>query len=157
MSDRLFNYIGEMLRGCLDVDLAAARVIEAGEFTKFLTDDVRLHVISGHVAAAEWGTAESREPVRVTDTHIVVTEHGLLYAAEVGGPNPGYYLAVPRSLLEPVADHIADSPPPCGTAVAVDCRQDHDLTSIWQFESALRHRLDTDPVIRVQLTGAFAA
>ena len=28
MSDRLFNYIGEMLRGCLDVDLAAARVID---------------------------------------------------------------------------------------------------------------------------------
>jgi hypothetical protein len=109
------------------------------------------------LAAEEWGTAERHGSVRVLATHIVITEHGLLYAAEVGGPNPGYYLAVPRALLEPVADHIADSPPPSGTAAAVDCRLDHDLASIWQFESALRHRLESDPVIRVQLTSAFAA
>lgn len=157
MSDRLFNYVGEMLRGCLDVDLASARVIGAGDFAKFLTDDVRLHVVSGHLAAAEWGTADRHRSVPVTDTHIIVTEHGLLYAAEVGGPNPGFYLAVPRSLLEPIADHIADSPPPAGTPIAIDCRLDHDLASIWQFESALRHQLESDPVIRVQLTPAFAA
>ncbi len=157
MSDRLFNYVGEILRGCLDVDLAAARVIEADDFAKFLTDDVRLHVISGHLAAAEWGAAEHRHSVPVTDTHIIVTQHGLLYAAEIGSANPGYYLAVPRSLLDPIADHIADSPPPAGTPIAMDCRLDHDLASIWQFESALRHRLESDPVIRVRLTPAFAA
>jgi hypothetical protein len=157
MSDRLFDYFGEMLCGSLDTDLASARVIEAGDFTRFLTDDVRLHVIAGQLAAVEWGTAESHGLVQVTATHIVITEHGLLYAAEVGGPNPGYYLAAPRALLEPVADHIADSPPPSGVAAAVDCRLDHDLASMWQFESALRHRLESDPVIRVQLTAAFAA
>jgi hypothetical protein len=157
MSDRLFNYIGEMLCGGLDADLRSARVLGPGDFPKFLTDDVRLHVIQGRLAAEEWGTAERHGSVRVLATHIVITEHGLLYAAEVGGPNPGYYLAVPRALLEPVADHIADSPPPSGTAAAVDCRLDHDLASIWQFESALRHRLESDPVIRVQLTSAFAA
>ncbi|MGB8406186.1 MAG: hypothetical protein WCE30_19175 [Mycobacterium sp.] len=157
MSDRLFDYLGEMLCGSLDTDLASARVIGARDFTRFLTDDVRLHVIQGRLAAAEWGTAESRGPVRVTVTHLVVTEHGLLYAAEVGGRNPGYYLAAPRALLEPVADHIADSPPPSGAGAAVDCRLDHDLASMWQFESALRHRLDSDPIIRVQLTDAFAA
>ncbi|WP_020101528.1 hypothetical protein [Mycobacterium sp. 360MFTsu5.1] len=157
MSDRLFNYIGEMLCGSLDADLASARVLAPGDFTKFLTDDVRLHVIQGRLAAEEWGTAEHHGPVRVLATHIIITEHGLLYAAEVGGPNPGYYLAAPRTLLEPVADHIADNPPPSGTAAAVDCRLDHDLASIWQFESALRHRLESDPVIRVQLTSAFAA
>lgn len=157
MSDRLFNYLGEMLRGSLDADLASARAIGADEFTRFLTDDVRLHVLQGQLAAAEWGIAERHGPVRVTATHIVITEHGLLYAAEVGGPHPGCYLAVPRALLEPVADHIVESPPPAGAAAAVDCRLDHDFASIWQFESALRHRLEADPVIRVQLTGAFAA
>ncbi|MDR3664089.1 MAG: glucose-6-phosphate dehydrogenase [Mycobacterium sp.] len=157
MSDRLFNYVGEILCGCLDVDLASAAMIGAEDFAKFLTDDVRLHVIRGHAAAAEWGIAEHHGPVQVTATHLVITEHGLVFAAEVGGPNPSYYLAAPRALLEPVADHIADSRPLLGAAAAVDCRMGHDLASIWQFEHALRHRLDADPVIRVQLIGAFAA
>ncbi len=157
MSDRLFDYFGEMLRSCLDTDLGSSPVIGTGEFTRFLTDDVRLHVLQGRLAAAEWGAGEAHHPVPVTATHIVITEHGLLYVAVVEGPHPGYYLAAPSALLDAVADHVAASPPPSGSVAAVDCRLDHDLSSIWQFESALRHRLDTDPVLQVQLTPAFAA
>ncbi|QNJ93582.1 hypothetical protein HZU40_04395 [Mycolicibacterium fluoranthenivorans] len=157
MSDQLFDYFGEMLRACLDTDLSSSPQIGADEFARFLTDDVRLHVLQGRLAATEWGLAEGRGPVHVAATHIVITEHGLLYAAVVTLPQPRHYLAAPRTLLDWVADHVAASPPPSGSAAAVDCRLDHDLASIWQFESALRHRLDTDPVLQVQLAPAFAA
>ncbi|MHA3024667.1 hypothetical protein ACXPWS_30860 [Mycobacterium sp. BMJ-28] len=158
MSDRMFDYLGEMLSSCLNPDLASSPRIGAAEFVKFFTDDVRLHAMQGRLAATEWAAAETRaRPVHVTATHIVITEHGLLYAAVVALPQPRYYLAAPRALLDTIADHIADSPPPSGCATAVDCRLDHDLASIWQFESVLRHRLDTDPVLQVQLTPALAA
>jgi hypothetical protein len=155
--DRWFDYAGATLRACLDCDPRSSPRIGQADFARFLTDDVRLHALHGRLAAEEWGAAETHEPVRVLATHLVITEHGLVFAAAVEHPHPLYYLAVPRTLLDSVADHIADSPPPAGAVAAVDCRMDHDLASIWQFEKALRARLDTDPVLRVQLTPAFAA
>lgn len=157
MSDRLFDYFGELLRSCLDTDLSTAPQIGTGDFARFLTDDVRLHILQSRLAAAEWGAREGTGPVDVVTTHVVITRHGLLHAAAVAVPQPRYYLAAPRALLDLMADHVAADPPPAGSAAAVDCRLDHDLASIWQFESALRHRLDTDPVLQVQLAPAFAA
>lgn len=158
MIDRWLDYVGGTLGACLDCDPRSSPRIGPADFTRFLTDDVRLHALQGRVAAEEWGTAETHErPARVLSTHLVVTEHGLVFAAAVEHPHPLYYLAVPRTLLDSVADRIADCPPPAGAVAAVDCRLDHDLASMWQFEKALRERLGTDPVLRVQLTPAFAA
>lgn len=156
--DRWFDYVGATLCACLDCDPRSSPRIGPADYTRFLTDDVRLHALQSRLAAAEWGVEETHErPVQVVTTHLVITEHGLLFGAAVAGPQPLYYLAAPRSLLDTVADHVADCPPPAGAVAAVDCRLDHDLASIWQFEKALRERLDTDPVVRVQLTPAFAA
>ena len=52
MSDRLFDYFGELLRSCLDTDLSTAPQIGTGDFARFLTDDVRLHVLQSRLAAA---------------------------------------------------------------------------------------------------------
>ncbi|MCF6389931.1 hypothetical protein L2K20_23405 [Mycobacterium sp. MBM] len=149
------DYFGTMLRDCLDVGSRSSPQIARSDFPALLTDDVRLHVIAGRVAAAEWAHAEAHAPVRVCATHIVATEHGLLYAATVtaGHRGPWHYLAVPHSLFDRLADRVHDGPPPGGTAAAVDCRLDHDLASMWQFESALRRMLDDYPAYELELSG----
>ncbi len=149
------DYFGTMLRDCLDVGSRSSPQIARSDFPALLTDDVRLHVVAGRVAAAEWAHAEAHAPVIVTATHIVATEHGLLYAAVVATPHgdPWHYLAVPRSLFDRVADRVHDGPPAGGSVAAVDCRLNHDLTSMWQFESALRRMLDDYPAFELELSG----
>ncbi|MBJ7464584.1 MAG: hypothetical protein JHD38_13195 [Mycolicibacterium sp.] len=149
------DYFGTMLRDCLDVGSRSSPQIARSQFPALLTDDVRLHVLAGRVAAAEWGHTEAHAPVRVTATHIVATEHGLLYAAMLTAPHhdPWHYLAVPHTLFDRIADRLHDAPPPSGAVAAVDCRLDHDLTSMWQFEAALRRMLDDYPAFELELSG----
>ncbi len=153
MSDLLeTDYFGAMLRDFLP---PGARLPRA-QFPRLLTDDVRLHVCAGRVAAAEWGRAETHAPVTVTATHVVATEHGLLVAATVTAPGAHerrHYLATPHSLFEEIADRMHDAALPVGCAAA-DCRLDHDLTSMWQFEAALRRMLEDYPVLELELSGA---
>lgn len=146
------DYLGHLLRDCLRAPAAALR---RADFADLLTDDVRLHARQCGCAADEWARAEGHAPVSVTATHIVATGHGLLYAAVLTAPGrpDRHYLATPHSLFDRVADRVHDRPPPDGAA-AVDCRLDHDLSSIWQFESALRRLLDDYPVLELELAGA---
>ena len=148
----MIDYFGAMLRDCLDTGPRIGRP----DFPALLTDDVRLHALAGRVAAAEWGRTEAHAPVTVTATHIVATEHGLLYAAMLTSAHhePWHYLAVPHALFDRIADRVHDAPPPSGSAAAVDCRLDHDLTSMWQFEAALRRMLDDYPAFELELSGA---
>lgn len=153
MTDRYFDYFGAMLRDCLPGE---GPPIPRSDFPALITDDVRLHVLAGQVAAAEWGQAEAHGPVTIIATHIVATEHGLVYAAELSTPyrRPWHYLAAPHSLFDQIADRVHDVPPPGGSVAAVDCRLDHDLTSMWQFEAALRKMLDDYPAFELELSGA---
>ena len=148
----MIDYFGAMLRDCLDIGPRIGRP----DFPALLTDDVRLHALAGRVAAAELGRTEAHAPVTVTATHLVATEHGLLYAATLTSAHhePWHYLAVPHALFERIADGVHDAPPPSGSAAAVDCRLDHDLTSMWQFEAALRRMLDDYPAFELELSGA---
>ncbi|CAN7678280.1 glucose-6-phosphate dehydrogenase [Mycolicibacterium frederiksbergense] len=150
------DYFGTMLRDCLDVGSRSSPQIARAQFPELITDDVRLHVLAGRMAAAEWGHTEAHAPVTVTATHIVATEHGLLYAAMLTAPHhaPWHYLAVPHALFDRIADRVHDAPPPSGAVAAVDCRLDHDLTSMWQFEAALRRMLDDYPAFELELSGA---
>lgn len=153
MTDRYFDYFGAILRDCLPNE---GPPIPRSDFPALITDDVRLHVLAGRVAAAEWGYTEAHAPVTVTATHIVATEHGLLYAAMLTSPHhdPWHYLAVPHTLFDQIADRVHDVPPQAGSAAAVDCRLDHDLNSMWQFEAALRRMLDDYPAFELELSGA---
>ncbi|MGK2854606.1 MAG: hypothetical protein ACSLE3_11000 [Microbacteriaceae bacterium] len=156
MTDRFFDYFGAMLRGCLDIGTRSSPRIPRSEFPALLTDDVRLHVLAGRLAAAEWGRSEGHTPVTVSATHVIATEHGLVYAAAILAPHrdlPWHYLAVPHTLFDRVADRVHDAPPG-GSVAAVDCRLDHDLASMWQFEAALRRMLDDYPVLELELSGA---
>lgn len=146
------DYFGAVLRDCLPAGAPLARA----EFPRLLTDDVRLHVLAGRVAAAEWGRTETHAAVTVTATHVVATEHGLLVAATVTAPGAHqrrHYLATPHSLFDEIADRMHDAALPPGYAAA-DCRLDHDLTSMWQFEAALRRILEDYPVLELELSGA---
>lgn len=155
MTEQFFDYFGGVLRECLDTGLAASPRINRSEFAAFLTDDVRLHVCQGRAAAGEWGAAEAHAPVTVTATHVIVTTHGLIYAATLSTPHrdPWHYLALPHVLFDSVADRVHDAPPSRGAVAAVDCRLDHDLSSMWQFEGALRRMLDDYPVLELALAG----
>jgi len=146
------DYFGAMLRDFLP----AGAPLPRADFPRLLTDDVRLHVLAGRIAAAEWGRAETHAPVAVTATHVIVTEHGLLVAAAVTTPDRDgtrHYLATPHSLFDEIADRMHDAAAPAGCAAA-DCRLDHDLTSMWQFEAALRRMLEDYPVLELELSGA---
>lgn len=149
------DYFGTMLRDCLDIGSRSSPQIARSQFSTLITDDVRLHVLAGRVAAAEWGRAETHAPVTVTATHVLATEHGLVYAATLSAPHrdPCHYLAAPHTLFDRVADRVHDAPPPAGSVAAVDCRLDHDLTSMWQFEAALRRMLDDYPVLELERAG----
>ena len=69
------DYFGTVLRDCLP----AGAPLPRAEFARLLTDDVRLHVLAGRVAAADRGALTaliSREGVdvpalfrRLTDAH----------------------------------------------------------------------------------------
>lgn len=144
------DYFATMLRDCLGT---AARIPRSA-FAALITDDVRLHALAGRTAAAEWGRCETHAPVSVTATHVLATEHGLLYAATLAAPHrdPWHYLATPHSLYDQICDRMHDDPPD-GAVAAVDCRLDHDLTSMWQFEAALRRMLDDYPAFELELSG----
>jgi hypothetical protein len=149
------DYFSTMLRDCLDIGSRSSPQIARSEFSALLTDDVRLHVLASGVAAAEWGRAETHAPVTVAASHVLATEHGLVYAATLSAPHrdPWHYLAAPYTLFDRIADRVHDAPPPTGSVAAVDCRLDHDLTSMWQFEAALRRMLDDYPVFELELAG----
>ncbi len=146
------DYFATMLRDCLG---APGARIARSYFPRRLTDDVRLHVGQCRIAAGQWGATEAHTPVAVTATHVLATAYGLVLTAEVSCPDgpPRYYLATGHHLFEPLADRVHDTPPDPGAA-AVDCRLDHDLTSMWQFEAALRRLLDDYPVLELELAGA---
>jgi hypothetical protein len=150
------DYFGAMLRDCLDIGSRSAPHIARSDFPELITDDVRLHVLQGRVAATEWGRAEAHAPVTAIATHVLATEHGLVYAATLCTPHrdPWHYLATPHALFDRIADRVHDAPPPSGSVAAVDCRLDHDMTSMWQFEAALRRMLDDYPVLELELAGA---
>ncbi|MEH3131288.1 MAG: hypothetical protein PGN27_15160 [Mycolicibacterium neoaurum] len=145
------DYFTALLSDCLGEDYP---LITRSEFPALLTDDVRLHVLQSRAAAAEWAVSETHRPVRVAAAHVIATGHGLLVAATLTAPHhdPWHYLAVPHSLFDTVADRVHDDPPP-GSPAAVDCRLNHDLSSMWQFEAALRRMLDDYPAFELELAG----
>lgn len=151
MSDYFSDYFGALLHDCLQAPTAA---VHRTDFADLLTDDVRLHALQCGRAADEWARAEGHTPMTITATHIVATEYGLIYAAVLAAPGctTRHYLATPHRLFDRIADRVHDAPPVLGAA-AVDCRLDHDLTSMWQFESGLRRLLDDYPLLELELAG----
>jgi hypothetical protein len=165
MSEQLFDYFDDILRQYFGTEPGTRPRIRRADFDTYLTDDVRLHVLQGREAALQWSHRDASGPVDITARHVVVTEHGLLYAAELQVPvrsdtppattwQHRYYLATPHAVFDQIVDRVHDAPPPRESVAAVDCRLDRDLTSMWQFEGALRRLLDDYPVLELELSGA---
>ena len=116
-----------------------------------LSDDVPDRLAQTRCAAMAWGRAETLN-ARITSELFVITQHGLLYAAELNESRRAlYYLATPRALFDPFVDQVDTAELRQGTVVVVDSRCGRDLASAHPMDAALRRILDEHLALRVDL------
>ncbi|MFE0339133.1 hypothetical protein [Streptomyces sp. NPDC058955] len=139
---------------------------------KLLTDDGQRRLELAERAAREWGRAEEAEEVRIASEHMVITPHGLLYAAQLeGNPrkprplsptpttgrsrrssesssrHPLCYLATSRASFDQLVDHVHTAQLRQDSTAAVDSRFGHELEFPCPLDAALRRALESFPVL----------
>ncbi|WP_433714995.1 hypothetical protein ACQP2U_13770 [Nocardia sp. CA-084685] len=168
MNQRLFDFIDEALRQCFDAGAGPYPWLCRDDVEGVLSDDARWRVMHGRLAAMEWGSSESTGNVAVTSERLLITPHGLLYAAGLSAPvrrgaarripagtmrRPLYYLATPPQLFESIVDRVSTTSMLPEAVSAVDNRLGHDLLFPWPLDAALCRMLDAQPVMRIEPKG----
>ena len=116
-----------------------------------LTDDVPDRLAETRRAAMAWGKAETSN-ARITSELFVITQHGLMYAAELSESRRAlYYLATPPGLFDPFVDQADTAELRAGEVVVVDSGFGRDLASAHPMDAALRRILDEHLALRVDL------
>lgn len=117
-----------------------------------LTDAVRDPLEQSRRAALAWGHAEV-DNARFATELFVITQRGLIYAAELNNPRRSlYYLATPPSLFDPFVDQVERARLREGGVVVVDNRLGRDLAAAHPMDAALRRILDQHWALRVDLS-----
>lgn len=117
--------------------------------TLLVGDGQRRRVLAERVAL-DWGMGERHGPVTITAERLLVTPHGLLFAAMMGGASKRptlLYLASTRGSFDDVVDRIRLLAGRATSVVAVDSRYGHELDYVWPLDVGLRRRLDATPVL----------
>lgn len=153
MSEQLYDFFGEILqryfRSAIDAYPRMGGVLVERLFT--LTDEVPDRLTDSRRAAVMWGKAENPN-ARITSEAIVITQHGLIYAAGLNESRRAlYYLATPPALFDAFVDQVDTADPREDAVVAVDSRFGRDLTSAHPMDAALRRILDEHLALRVDL------
>ncbi|BBZ73940.1 glucose-6-phosphate dehydrogenase [Mycobacterium paraseoulense] len=117
-----------------------------------LSDDALDRLTQPRCAAIASAQAEIPN-ARITSEFFVVTQHGLVYAAELNGSRRSvYYLATPRAFFDPFVDQVGSAELRDGAVVVVDARFTRDLASSGDpMDAALRRILDEHLALRVDL------
>jgi hypothetical protein len=116
-----------------------------------LNDDVPDRLAETRRAAMAWGKAETSN-ARITSELFVITQHGLMYAAELSEPRRAlYYLATPPGLFDPFVDQVETAELRDGEVVVVDSGFSRDLGTARPMDAALRQILDEHLALRVDL------
>lgn len=168
MSEYLFRFLEEVLQRHLGPGLATCPPMRKPDFERLLTDDGHRRLSRARAAAREWGHVEGNADVAVDC--LLITPHGLMYAAALRDPRHSaslpvpmprrplvdqpatlYYVATPHALFEPVAERLAAARPRSAMAAAVDSRFGHDLVFACPLDGALRRTLDAHEVLHLQL------
>ena len=150
MSEQLYDFFGEILqryfRSAVDAYPRKGGVLVERLFS--LTDEVPDR-LTARRAAVTWGKAENPN-ARITSEAIVITQHGLIYAAGSSESHRAlYYLATPPALFDAFVDQVDTADPREDAVVAVDSRFGRDLTSAHPMDAALRRILDEHLALRV--------
>jgi glucose-6-phosphate 1-dehydrogenase len=76
-----------------------------------------------------------------------------MYAVEFDESPRGalYYLATPSALFDPFVDQVEANRPHEGAVIAVDSRFGRELAAAHPMDAALRHILDEQHALRVDL------
>ena len=144
MSEQRYDYFGEIFqryfRSAIDVYPRTGGALVDRLFA--LTDDVSDRLAQGRHAAVAWGRDESSNAT-ITSELFVITQHGLIYAAELNESQRAlHYLATPPGLFDAFVDQVDTVDLREGAVVAVDSRFGRDLASARPMDAALRRILD---------------
>jgi hypothetical protein len=116
-----------------------------------LSDHIPDRLAPTRCAAIAWGKAETPN-ARITSELIVITQHGLMYAAGLNESQRRlYYLATPPALFDPLVHQVDTADLHEGAVVVVDSRFGRDLASAHPMDAALRRILDEHLALRVDL------
>jgi hypothetical protein len=153
MSEQLYDYFGEIFqryfRSAIDAYPGTGEALVDRLFA--LTDDVSDRLAQSRRAAVAWGRDESSNAT-ITSELFVITQHGLIYAAELNEWHRAlHYLATPPGLFDAFVDQVDTADLSEGTVVAVDSRFGRDLASARPMDAALRRILDEHSALRVDL------
>lgn len=114
------------------------------------TDDVTDHVAEARHAALAWSSTEHGDTA-MTSECFLITQCGLMYAADFGGAHRLHYLATPDGLFDAFVDRVEGCALGADEVVAVDRRCSHDLAAAHPMDAALRRILDEYETLRVGL------
>src|ERR1700747_524516 len=155
MSGQLYDFFGEIFqryfRPAIDAYPRTGAALVERLLT--LTDDVPDRLAQTRRAAMAWGKTETPN-ARITSELFVITQHGLMYAAELTESRRAlYFLATPPALFDPFVDQVDTADLGAGTVVVVDRRFGRDLASAHPIDAALRRIPDEHLALRVDLPG----
>ncbi|MGV9712086.1 glucose-6-phosphate dehydrogenase [Gordonia sp. NPDC003424] len=159
-SDPLLDFVDEVLQRHFGPEYSSADRIDRHHVEQLLTDDTRRRVEEARDAAVEWGRSELAGEVVIASDRLVITSHGLVYAAGMSAPGahrPLYYLATPIELFESIVERVDDTSLRQGSVAAVDDRFGHELTYPWPLDTGLRHLLDAHQALHLDLSDHVTA
>lgn len=153
MVAQLYDFFGEVFHRYFRPAMDAYPPRGGGPVERMfrLTDAVRDPLEQSRRAALAWGHAEVGGARFATEL-FVITQQGLIYAAELNNPRRSlYYLATPPSLFDPFVDQVERAELREDAVVVVDNRFGRDLATARPMDAALRHILDEHWALRVDL------
>lgn len=168
-NDALFDFVDEVLAQHFGSEYTPTATMDRTEVERLLTDDTRRRVEEARRAALEWGRSESPQDVTIASDRLVITSHGLIYAAGITAGNTTtadtttadtttadttttlYYLATPIALFESMVERVDAIAGQQGSIAAVDDRFGDDLTYPWPLDVRLRHILDANRALHLDL------
>jgi len=158
-SDPLLDFVDEVLQRYFGPEYSSGAPMGREDVERLLTDDTRRRVEEARTAAVEWGRTEITGEVAIASDRLVITSHGLVYAAGMSAPGahrPLYYLATPPALFESIVERVDVASLRPGAVAAVDDRFGHDLTYPWPLDTGLRQMLDAHQALHLDLSGHAA-
>ena len=153
MSEHLYDFFGEVFRRYFQppIDLSPWLGGRHVERIFSLTDAVQDPLEQSHRAAEAWGRSEAGD-ARFGAELFVITQQGLLYAAELNSPHRAlYYLATPPALFDSLVDEMDRTELRDAAVAVVDSRFGRDLAAARPMDATLLHILDEHASLRVVL------
>ncbi|ABM16668.1 hypothetical protein [Mycolicibacterium vanbaalenii] len=154
MVAQLYDFFGEVFQRYFRPAVDAYPPLGGRPVEKIftLTDAVQDPLEQSRRAALVWGHTEMGDAGFATEL-FVITQQGLVYAAELNNPRRSlYYLATPPSLFDPFVDQVERAELRQGAVVVVDNRFGRELATARPMDAALRRILDEHWALRVDLS-----